>query len=402
MTWILGGTYYDSTEAMELYGFRFYTNPDETYPYYDAQYTLQSNKAVYGSLTYSITDAFRGTVGYRYSKDKNGYTGIHMPAIYSVRPWDPENMPTSKSMFHGGYKGGDKKVGIEYDWNDDVMLYADWSTSYRSQAHGGYNQVGDPWPPEFVDAYTLGMKSRFFENRLELNTSAYYYDYTNYLGRMDTGTIIDENENGVQDAWEVSQTRDPNGQMAGSIGVSGLDIMTSTLITPKDKFDLSISYLKGEFDDMLFDYWDITNSLGIPDFNANGMPKTNSPEWTVSAAYNHIFHMPNGGTLTFRTDSKYQSEYLLQWQTLSINTPPPWVTGPFSFTIEDVSKRITQEGYTCSNASLVYANPDGKYTFTAYLNNIEDYAAKLSYGGMRGNMVITDPRTWGFILSVNF
>jgi hypothetical protein len=76
--------------------------------------------------------------------------------------------------------------------------------------------------------------------------------------------------------------------------------------------------------------------------------------------------------------------------------------GPFSFTIEDVSERITQEGYTTSNASLVYAHPEGKYTLTGFVRNIEDYAAKLSYMGFRGNLVVTDPRTWGFILSVNY
>ena len=242
------------------------------------------------------------------------------------------------------------------------------------------------------------MKSRFFNDKLELNTSAFLYDYTNYLTMMSTSTIIDENWNGVRDPWEVSSTRDPNGSMNGSIAVYGLDVMTSTLITPKDKLDLSISYLKGEFDEMIFDYWDITNSLGMPDFNAEGMPKTNSPEWTVSAAYNHIFSLQNGGTLTFRADTKYTTDYLIQWQTMEFD----WADDMSSYTILDLSDTVRQEKYAMSNASLVYAHPEGKYTLTGYVKNIENYAAKLSYMGQGGNLVITDPRTWGFILSVNY
>jgi outer membrane receptor protein involved in Fe transport len=66
------------------------------------------------------------------------------------------------------------------------MLYADFSTSYRAQ---GMTESEQP-PPEKLKAYSLGAKNRFFNDRLQLNASAFYYDYENYPASVNVMAYI--------------------------------------------------------------------------------------------------------------------------------------------------------------------------------------------------------------------
>jgi hypothetical protein len=56
------------------------------------------------------------------------------------------------------------------------------------------------------------------------------------------------------------------------------------------------------------------------------------------------------------------------------------------------------------NANMAYNAPSGKWTLSAYVNNIENYAEKRTYmnAGGQGMLDIGDPRTYGAVLSVKF
>ncbi len=71
----------------------------------------------------------------------------------------------------------------------------------------------------------------------------------------------------------------------------------------------------------------------------------------------------------------------------------------------DLSKKRLQEAYTIYNFSTVYADPEGKWTLSAYVNNITGYADKRNWfvmGGGRGTMIIGQPRTYGAVFSVRY
>ena len=75
------------------------------------------------------------------------------------------------------YSNPDYSVGAEYDLSPDSMLYANHATSYRMNALK-ITQAADVGP-EKMTAYTVGIKNRFLENKLQLNADVYYYDYKN-------------------------------------------------------------------------------------------------------------------------------------------------------------------------------------------------------------------------------
>lgn len=61
------------------------------------------------------------------------------------------------------------------------MIYASWSRGFRS---GGFNGRGltrfsatQPYDPETVDSYEVGVKSEFLDNRVALNVAGYHTKY---------------------------------------------------------------------------------------------------------------------------------------------------------------------------------------------------------------------------------
>lgn len=104
---------------------------------------------------------------------------------------DGQATPTTKAV-NGGvpwaisvyrpYKRKDTKTTgrINLDWNvnDSSLIYLSATSGYRS---GGYNLVffseSPSYDPEELMAYEIGYKAQFLDDSLQLNSSAYYYDY---------------------------------------------------------------------------------------------------------------------------------------------------------------------------------------------------------------------------------
>jgi iron complex outermembrane receptor protein len=303
------------------------------------------------------------------------------------------------------YSDPDYNVGFEYDLSENSMFFADFTTSYR--VSGNANSEANVLPEE-LKAYTAGSKNRFFGNKLQLNVSAYYYDYTNFHANAPPMmTVVDENENGMWDydpetgEGETTQWFDSGMQQKGKARVYGFDIQSSTIITEKDRLDFSLSYIKKEFTDLLFDFDAITNWLGLADLDYSGREMPQAPNWNAKGTYEHNFNLTNGGLLSFRLDGSYTSDYNINWLAYQTSISIDLDTGDYSFGLVDVSDVRYQEAYYLADASLVYNSPDGKWSLSGYVKNIQNYAVKRFMDGM-GNMFIGDPRTYGAVLTVRY
>ena len=74
------------------------------------------------------------------------------------------------------------KLGADWRLSDNNMLYATASTGFRS---GGFNfGVAEPgrtfYEPEDLLAFEIGSKNLFYDDRLQLNLAAFYYDYQDF------------------------------------------------------------------------------------------------------------------------------------------------------------------------------------------------------------------------------
>lgn len=349
-------------------------------------------KAAYGNITYPVTDIFRVTSGLRYSQDVIRVTREEMTSELDV------------TKYKHSYKDPDYKLGVEYDLSENSMFYADWSTSYRSQGIEGTMMgpasVKTTPPPEKLKAYTVGLKNRFLDNKLELNASGFFYDYKNYaVGENIKVYTGDDPEN----AMSNELVSDPNCTTWGDGTMFGFDLQTSTYITRKDYLNLSVSYLKTEWKELVFDYYydwyDPDGGMGgtsapwiphavdvypLEDLVLTGKSMTVAPEWTIGASYKHTFNLVSGSIIESQIDTVYKTGYYLTWKPAD---------EPLNY----------QEAYYKIDLSATYIHQNGNWTFSTYVRNLMNYADKQGYFGTPINqMIIGNPRTYGAVLSVRF
>jgi iron complex outermembrane receptor protein len=380
--WIFGANYYESYDERT----KDYEDPDTIDTH---SINTTESKALYGNITYPLTDSFRATIGYRHSWDETENNSVEANGPGGVSDGTP-------TISNQEYSNPDTKIGFEYDLSNNSMIYIDRSTSFRVNGMGMVREDSTLPDPEELVSYSLGAKNRFLDNKLQVNISAFYYDYKNKQANQDKvayaviekdliaedGTVgIDLDEDGdVED--EPQDFHDQNSQGYGDFESYGVDLQTNWVITSKDKLDLSISYLHSEWTELLFDYqYDIL--FDPEDFS--GMENIYAPTWTITASYDHNFTLWNGGNLTGHVDGTYKSDFILSWK-------------------DDQYPYNYQEAHSIWNASLRYNHPGGHWSLNTYVKNIFEYAVKTSYMDKGGSyqMMIGDPRTFGVVFSFYF
>lgn len=184
---------------------------------------VRESAAVYGEASYEFTPSIKLTAGLRYTEDKNDFKGglttyfddAGNPRLitvsnfqqggafapYFLAPVFDEagnvvipsfqdlNIPVPGPLEQDGKSSRISGRAI-LDWKptDDILLYGSYSRGYRAGtfnglAYGSANQVYFV-PPEEVDAFEIGIKSRFMDDRLQLNAAVFYYDYSGQQGQV--------------------------------------------------------------------------------------------------------------------------------------------------------------------------------------------------------------------------
>lgn len=310
------------------------------------------NYAAYGQYSYSVLDQLRLIAGVRFSSDSfNGGGGTVLPPVFG------------RSYTYGGKKTKhrvDWKAGIEYDFRPQSMAYATVQTGF---VQGGFTQTplssGLPGnlKPETLTSYTVGMKNRFLQNRLQINDEAFYYDYKDLQEQLLQGTI-------------TVGVNFPKSRIYGN----QLDI--DYLLTKHDALNLSVTYLDAR-----------VKSGQLPGFAANfrNFQLPGAPGWTAAAGLSHDFDISNGGKVTLAVRTYYNSGY---WETFT----------------HDINSH--QGSYTKTDLNLTYFSPSN-WSIGGFLRNVENSAVYSACAGATapGNPVgcfIQPPRTYGFRLEGRF
>jgi iron complex outermembrane recepter protein len=323
---------------------------------------------------YHITRELGLEVGARYSTEEKEQIFNH---TYTVTV--PTNIlfPTSTLVYPPGAGGTtslsrvDPKVALQYQWTPDIMTYVQYSTGYKS---GGINPkpvlVTDiqPFRPEHLTAYEVGLKSEWLNHHLMINTDAYLSDYkdlqlSEFLPppQGDGGTVVVN---------------------TGHARIEGLELDLQARPTAGLSIDASLSYLNYR-----------TLSLGAAAGQVGGPTLSTRPpyipRWKGSLGVQYTYGLGGAGSLMGRVDWSYQS---LVYFDLA-NTPA-----------------AAQSAYGLLNGRLQWDDADGKWSAALEVRNAANklyYAFKtptLNADGSVFNVVGTPglPRTEFFTLSRKF
>lgn len=154
-----------------LYGERVQENSTESY-------------AAFGQATYALTDTIKLIGGLRYTNDKvdgslviNPVPGAYTLGAGGVRPY-------SGTVSADNVSG---RLGVQYQPDRNLMLYATYSTGYKGPALDNVNGVAVEVRPETVESYEAGVKSTLWNGRWILNASVYSSDFKDFQAQtLDT------------------------------------------------------------------------------------------------------------------------------------------------------------------------------------------------------------------------
>ena len=326
--------------------------------------------AGYAQAAYEILPNTHLTAGVRYLYEKRNATFLYANLTPTQTMFGPANRASvgyDKPIYH---------VVLDHQFTPDVLGYISYSTGWKS---GGYNLSvaattpadASPYKPETLTSYELGVKSELFDHKLRLNSSAFYYNYTNVQ-------VLQYNSAG--------SSAITNGASAKVIGLEGeAEYRVSTGLSLK----ANVGYTNSRFDqyDNAQFFTDLNpasagylaGSLGSA--AGNRLPLAPVITGDVGATYT----LPSSayGNFSFAGNTSYSSG---------------WYTDP--------NNEFRQPAYVLTNISSTWTSLSDKYSVRLWCDNVADkfYVVQWTVvpSGFIGGVSPGAPRTYGVTVGMKF
>lgn len=343
--WLAGLAYYDSRNSGTD---SLFTN----LPIAFFQTNIDADRLVgysgFGQVTYSLTDTFRLTAGGRASSTQRTAHGVEVEALGGL-PYD----------FDKTYNHVDWKGGFEKDVGEKILVYGTVQTGYQQ---GTFNALpktptySNEVKPEELRSYTAGVKTRWLDDRLQINDEVYYYDYHNLI---------------IQ-AYNISAPYNIifNGN---KVGISGDQLDLLAQITPRDQFNFNVGYSRARNKDVI----DPTTGISY-----DGLSPPYSPDWTAAAGFTHNFPVGDA-TVRAHIDWRFESSWFADYVH---------------------NKGTEQVPSNKGDASLIY--DASRWTAGLWAKNLTNRAviAATAAAGVPGpaTAYLDDPRTYGVRFTIKY
>lgn len=290
--WLLGAYYYheELTEAFEV----VVPTNISTGATGIAQMRVSDNQAdayaLFGQASYDLTDALKFTVGLRHTWDEKAQQRSEGGFVDLTNNFQflggGALGPQAASSGEASFAEFTYRASLAYQIAPDSNLFASYSRGYKS---GGFDFNGGslfddgtqvPYEPEFVNAYEIGSKNRFFDGRLLFNLTGFYYDYTDLQVFRLTGD-------------------GPLTDNAAESTIWGVELESALDVTDNFTLEATVGYLDATYDEYVVE---------VPVLISYAGNRLNyAPEWTVHVAAEYT--VPLGtADLTGRVDYSWRSD----------------------------------------------------------------------------------------------
>ncbi|MFD2176713.1 TonB-dependent receptor [Veronia pacifica] len=230
--------------------------------------------AIFGDATYEPAPEWAFTAGIRASHDKKEIDYRH---VGSFAPLFGFNFAPNQALkLEEKFNDVSPRAVVEYKGFEGVNLYAKATRGFKA---GGFNTeflgpVNDPYQKESIWSYESGFKTRFLDNRVELDGAIFYMDWS------DQQVLVFENGISKVTNADSSSSKGAEFQLRAK-PMEGLLLSASA------------GYVDARFDSLAID----------------GNTQPNTPKWsgTVGASYEtELFSHTNG---YIATDVSYKSSF---------------------------------------------------------------------------------------------
>ncbi|WP_041452612.1 TonB-dependent receptor [Alteromonas naphthalenivorans] len=357
--WV-AGFYYLSIETDYLQGLA--ASPTGGYLAGEEQNTLATidtdSYSVFGQIDYDLTDELVLVSGLRLVRENKSMDGQlrqnanlvdrDIEVDYGIDPLVDVAMDNDETMWSA-------KLQLDYKPNSDTLLYAGINRGVKA---GNFNApLGgsfSTYDAEVLLAYEAGAKLTLMDGKAQLNSSIFYYDYSDYQSFSwvnNAGVVF--NEDAQFTGAEVELLLNP---------IDALDIMFGVSYTDAVVEDLEVA--SGVFVDTTPPY---------------------TPEWQSSGLVRYTWDIDSGSVAALVSGS-YQSEAFHNARNFTAHTI---------------------ESHFKADARITWTDKEDLWSVAAYVDNLTDSDHELigfDVSGFYGNSQISyaKPRTYGVTVRRNF
>jgi len=315
------------------------------------------SKAVFGQFNLHPTDRLTLTAGARMTWEKKFGT---LGGEVVDAPGFP--IPLSEEYevaIRDSWKAFTPRVALEYELTDRILAYASATRGYKS---GGYQGIAGTaasarvsFDPEYAWTYEIGVKSRFADDRAQLNIAAFRTDYKDL---------------------QISQLVPFVGVVVGNAAtarIQGLEVEAVVRPAPFLQFDGNYTYLDSEFRDFA--------DGATADYTGNRLPRAPVHKINLGLQLNTDI---GGWQATGRVDVTRQSHFFFE----ASNVPAQ-----------------RQDAYSNIDARVTFRDPSDRWSIAFWGKNLNDTLVKTyvtAFGPFQQQLIpYAPPRTYGVTLGLD-
>ncbi len=344
------------------------------------------NTAYFGQVDIDVTENLSVSLGGRYideekeacmvvsTNDPTGGTngtwvgpdGVYKTPVTAFGSGCPSFGGPVDPTYTDGKQSWDKftpRVGLTYS-GDNGMVYLTYSEGFRS---GGYNgrasapgNIG-PYDPESVEAWELGFKSSWMDNRVTLNGSIFDVSY-------------DDKQEDIVKPGEDGQATLTVVENAATASINGVELELAWMIASGLSLRGNIGLLDAKFDEYL-----VSSATGTVD--KSGIELRRAPDMTMGLGLLWEHELANGAFLVANMAYTWKDDYYIS---ASTSVPKPnYGGGDESFNPSKV------DAFGLLDASINYETEN--WTVSIFGKNLTDENYFMSFLDVGGNVVAAGP-----------
>ncbi|HEY0801174.1 MAG TPA: TonB-dependent receptor [Steroidobacteraceae bacterium] len=333
--------------------------------------------AIFGQGEYEILPGLKIIAGARYTTEKNA-----MSQDYTTTSLNPATLGAIPRGFPIMFDVDRRdnaftpKFGLDYQASENVFLYGSATRGFKS---GGFNtgatsSATSGFAPELIWSYEGGAKTEWFDRRLRVNLTGFYYNYTNLQVRQLLGpgnAVIGNAASAVVKGVELESILKPIRELQISANVAVLSAKYDSFPT---------AAIAGGFSKYVPDQNCVA---GVCTIDASGKYLNDAPKVSGMVAIDYSPQIGNYN-LTTHVDYAYRSATYFDTSNIPISS---------------------QRSYGLVNANLGFGPADKKgWEIQPYAKNITNrqYYLTISGNGAVPGAIVGDPRTYGVRLNYHW
>ena len=381
--WVVGGIYFWGKNFQDFgyqdLGYNDFgpTAPFDQFNFFSFGTSKTKSWAPFAQIDYDLAKTSAAipltiTVGVRYTHDKKyGFNSLD----YQLPLACGGSCGVTAGPFSKTWSQVTGKLGLSYQVSDTNMVFASVARGYL--AGGNIIGLGTLYNPETLTSFDVGWKSRFLDNRVQLNIAAYHEEIKHLQVFIQSST-----QSGINN-------------VDGTTDVNGLEVELAATPVENLRLNGTLTLTDAEYGR----YITTDTRFGGPgpgcdpvtrlcNFKGNRLNQTPPYAFNLGAEYAFV---TTWGRITPRVDTFFSGKVDF--------LPDNYVTS-------------RQEAYHLTNLRVTWTSLDERYRLDAFVNNVEDKDV-ISNDGLQSislgqqalepdNFVYYPPRTYGVRLGVRF